>query len=78
MNTMQIKSKTNQDGTLHLHIETGLINSDVDITISFSGSHDPAGSESIADVLRKFAGCVSDATFVRPVQQEYEHREAFE
>jgi len=74
MVSIQMKSKTNENGLLDLCVETGISGCEVDVTVLVQRA--PTRDE--ADwrgFVRQVFGCIDDPTFERAPQGEYERRE---
>ena len=83
MSLMEIKSRVGADGVLTIVLPLGLseANREVKVVVESAGN---STSPSLSDqdewrqFVRSMAGCISDPTFERPQQGEYEQRsEAF-
>ena len=83
MTHVEIKSRVGADGVLTISLPLGSSEANRDVRIvvepaATSPSPSPEGPEEWRDFVRRMAGCISDPTFRRPEQGEFERRsEAF-
>ena len=79
MKAIQLKSHVGVDGVLTLRVPTGLRDSDVDVIVVVDGGGLAAGTatnpKDWADFIRSTAGSISDPTFFRHEQGNFESRE---
>jgi hypothetical protein len=80
MTAIQLKGRIRADGTLDVHVNTGLPESDAEVLVVVQ----PASTEkderrlSWPDFVEKFAGIFADDPIVRGDQGSYEQREPLE
>jgi len=74
MVSIQMKSKTNEDGLLDLSVETGIPECEVDVTVLVQRAP-TRGEADWPGFVRQVFGSIDDPTFERAPQGEYEHRE---
>jgi hypothetical protein len=79
MSHVEITSKVDGDGILRISLPFGLqdANREVRVVVDPVVSHDQSpkiSREQWRDFVRTMAGCISDPTFQRPDQGEYERR----
>ena len=76
MNRLVVHSRVGADGVLHLSVPVGEADADKEVTVTI----DPAAPRTMTqEEWRQFvlstAGSITDPTFQRPPQGEYERRE---
>ena len=76
MVSIQIKSNTNSEGMLDLHVATGIPESEVDVVLVVHATESEHGRSWPEGFLEQIVGSIDDPTFTRPLQGEYERREA--
>ena len=81
MERMVVRSKVGADGILHLHVPVGTPDANREVEVTIEPLPQSSGrlmtQEQWADFVRKTAGSITDSTFQRHEQGEYERREAF-
>jgi hypothetical protein len=83
MSHVEITSRVDPDGVLRISLPFGLdeANREVKVTVEPVGARGPlphTNREQWREFVKTMAGCISDPTFQRPDQGEYERRsEAF-
>jgi len=77
MNRIVVKSKIGGDGVLHLDLPVGLAEADreVQVTVESIGTKTPMTQEEWRAFVLATAGSITDPTFERPPQGEFEQRE---
>jgi hypothetical protein len=82
MSYVEITSRVGPDGVLRLAVPIGMndANREVKVIVEPADEHSvvPAADQTWQDFVKSMAGCISDPTFQRPDQGQYEQRnEAF-
>ncbi len=76
MKRIQTTAHTNEDGTLDLHLVTGLPKTEVDVVVEVSRKAErPSPERAPRRTLRELAGICADDPLVRGDQGEFEERE---
>jgi hypothetical protein len=80
MNRMVITSKVGSDGVLHLALPVGAeeANKEVQITVEAMTSKKEMTQEEWEAWVDSTAGSITDPTFIRHPQGEYQERDSFE
>jgi hypothetical protein len=76
-----VRSKVDADGVLHLDVTLGAVEANREVQITIEPAT-PPGTQPMTqkeweEFIRRTAGAITDPTFRRHAQGEYEQREAF-
>lgn len=79
MQTIRVEERTGKDGILHLRILVGQPEADYEAVVVLQPQGTAPGAESVeegwpAGYFEQVPGSITDETFVRPPQGEYEKR----
>ena len=79
MSHVEITSRVDADGVLRISVPFGIneANREVKVIVESTDVHNPLsrpGREEWRNFVKAMAGCISDPTFQRPDQGEYERR----
>ena len=76
MNRVTIRSRVNSDGVVRVDVPVGIAEIDREVEVTIEPVAQAAmGQSEWKEFIAATAGCISDPTFVRHEQGEYEHRE---
>ena len=76
MNRMTIRPRVSSDGMVRVEVPVGVAEKDreVDVTIE-PAIHPRMSQREWKEFIKTTSGCITDPTFVRQDQGEFEHRE---
>lgn len=76
MNRIVLRSRVGVDGVLHLDVPVGEGDADREVQVTIEPfSPPPMTQQEWQDFVRSTAGSITDPSFTRPEQGEYEQRE---